>query len=101
APGDTIQRSVDLTNSGSLDLASVTLTTSASPRSLLDTAGTKALHTVDHNGSQAWTESGPPYTYACGGATSSVLASRAVIGSSLSLSNLTSLITAGAARAAT
>jgi len=39
--------------------------------------------------SAAWTESGPPYTYTCSGSTSTVLASRAVIGSGLSLSNLT------------
>jgi hypothetical protein len=81
APGDTIQRSVDLTNSGSLDLAWVTLTTSASPSSLLDTDGSNGLQMVVDKSSQAWTESGPPYTYTCGGTTSSVLASRAVIGS--------------------
>jgi hypothetical protein len=45
--------------------------------------------------SVAWTESGPPYTYTCSGSTSSVLASRPVIGSTLALSNLGSL-TAGA-----
>jgi spore coat-associated protein N len=95
APGDTIQRSVDLSNSGSLDLASVTLTTSASPSSLLDTDATNGLQMVIDKCSQAWTESGPPYTYTCGGSTSSVLAARAVIGSSLALSNLGST-TAGA-----
>jgi predicted ribosomally synthesized peptide with SipW-like signal peptide len=95
APGDTIQRSVDLTNSGSLDLASVTLTTTASPSSLLDTDTTNGLQMVIDKCSQAWTESGPPYTYTCGGTTSSVLASRPVIGSNLSLSNLGST-TAGA-----
>ena len=95
APGDTIQRSVDLSNSGSLDLASVTLTTSASPSSLLDTDATNGLQMVIDKCSQAWTESGPPYTYTCGGATSSVLASRAVIGTSMALSNLSST-TAGA-----
>jgi len=95
APGDTIQRSVDLINSGSLDLASVTLTTTASPSSLLDTDATNGLQMVIDKCSQAWTESGPPYTYTCGGTTSSVLASRAVIGSSLALSNLGST-TAGA-----
>jgi spore coat-associated protein N len=88
APGDTIQRSVDLSNSGSLDLASVTLTTSASPSSLLDTDATNGLQMVIDKCSQAWTESGPPYTYTCGGSTSSVLASRAVIGGNLTLSNL-------------
>jgi spore coat-associated protein N len=74
APGDTIQRSVDLTNSGSLDLASVTLTTTASPSSLLDTDAANGLQMVIDKCSVAWTESGPPYTYTCGGATSSVVA---------------------------
>jgi spore coat-associated protein N len=88
APGDTIQRGVDLINSGSLDLASVTLTTTASPSSLLDTDATNGLQMVIDKCSVAWTEAGPPYTYTCGGTTSTVLASRAVIGSNLSLSNL-------------
>lgn len=90
APGDTVQRSVDLTNSGSIDLASVTLTTSApTTSSLLDTDATNGLQMVIDKCSVAWTESGPPYTYTCtGGTTSSVLASRAVVGSNLSLSNL-------------
>src|SRR6188508_2615669 len=95
APGDTIQRSVDLLNSGSLDLASVTLTTSASPTSLLDTDTTNGLQMVIDKCSVAWTESGPPYTYTCGGTTSSVVASRPVIGSNLALSNL-GTTTAGA-----
>jgi predicted ribosomally synthesized peptide with SipW-like signal peptide len=90
APGDTVQRSVDLTNSGSIDLAGVTLTTTASPSSLLDTDATNGLQMVIDKCSQAWTEGGtaPAYTYTCGGTTSSVLASRAVVGSNLSLSNL-------------
>src|SRR3954447_11956385 len=95
APGDTIQRSVDLINSGSLDLASVTLTTNATTSSLLDTDATNGLQMVIDRCSLAWTESGPPYTYTCSGSTSTVLASRAVIGSTLALSNLASL-TAGA-----
>jgi spore coat-associated protein N len=95
APGDTIQRSVDLINSGSLNLASITLTTTAAPSSLLDTDTTNGLQMVVDKCSQAWTEAGPPYTYTCGGSTSSVLASRAVIGSNLALSNLGST-TAGA-----
>jgi spore coat-associated protein N len=94
APGDTIQRSVDLINQGSLDLASITLTTSASPTSLLDSDSTNGFQMVIDKCSVAWTESGPPYTYTCGGSTTSVLASRAVIGSTLTLSNLGSLISA-------
>ena len=95
APGDTIQRSVDLTNGGSLDLASVTLTTTASPSSLLDTDATNGLQMVVDKCSVAWTEAGPPYTYTCSGTTSSVLTSRAVIGSAMALSNL-GVTTAGA-----
>lgn len=89
APGDTIQRSVDLIDQGTLDLASVTLTTQATASSLLDTDTTNGLQMVIDKCSQAWTESGPPYTYTCGGSTSTVLASRALIGSSIALSNLT------------
>lgn len=91
APGDTMQRSFDLTNSGSIDLASVTLTTTASPSSLLDTDATNGLQMVIERCSVAWTEAGssPAFTYTCGGSTSTVLATRAVIGSAISLSNLT------------
>jgi predicted ribosomally synthesized peptide with SipW-like signal peptide len=97
APGDTIQRSVDLSNTGSIDFGSVTLTTSASPTSLLDTDATNGLQMAIDRCSTAWTEAGtaPAYTYTCSGTTSSVLATRAVIGTSLALSNLGS-ITAGA-----
>ena len=95
APGDTVQRSVDLTNSGSIDLAGVTLTTSASPSSLLDTDATNGLQMVIDKCSVAWTESGPPYTYTCSGSTTSVLATRPVIGATIALSNLGSL-TSGA-----
>jgi len=91
APGDTIQRSVDLINSGSLDLASVTLTTTAPTSSLLDTDATNGLQMVIDKCSVAWTESGPPFTYTCGGTTSSVLTTRPVIGSALALTNLSSL----------
>ena len=97
APGDTIQRAFDLQNSGTIDLtAAPTLTTSASPTSLLDTDATNGLQMVIDKCSVAWTESGPPYTYTCGGTTTSVLASRAVIGSAISLSNISDLVTAGA-----
>jgi spore coat-associated protein N len=97
APGDTIQRSVDLINGGGLDLASVSLTTAATTSSLLDTDVTNGLQMVIDRCSVAWTESGtaPAYTYTCSGTTSSVVASRAVIGSGIAMSNLGAL-TAGA-----
>ena len=93
APGDTIQRSVDLLNSGSIDLSGITLTTSASPSSLLDTDATNGLQMSIDRCSNAWTEGGtaPAYTYTCSGSTSTVLASRSVVGSNLTLSNLTAL----------
>jgi hypothetical protein len=94
APGDTIQRSVDLIDQGTINLASVTLTTSATTSSVLDTDATNGLQMVIDKCSQAWTETGPPYTYTCGGSTSSVLSSRAVIQTGVALSNLSSL-TAG------
>ena len=94
APGDTIQRSVDLINQGTLNLASVTLTTAATTSSVLDTDATNGLQIVVDKCSAAWTESGPPYTYTCSGSTSSVLTTRAVIQSGVALSNLNSL-TAG------
>ena len=94
APGDTIQRSVDLIDQGTINLASVTLTTLATTSSVLDTDATNGLQMVIDKCSQAWTESGPPYTYTCGGSTSSVLSSRAVIQTGVTLSNLSS-VTAG------
>ncbi|MBM3676293.1 MAG: hypothetical protein FJW96_00195 [Actinobacteria bacterium] len=98
APGDTMQRAFDLSNSGTLDLAAApTLTTTASPSTALDTDATNGLQMVIDKCSVAWTEAGtaPAYTYTCSGTTTSVLASRAVIGSSIALSNLATLVTAG------
>lgn len=94
AAGDTIQRSVDLINQGTINLASVSLTTSATTSSLLNTDTTNGLQMAIDKCSVAWTESGPPYTYTCGGSTSTVLASRALVGSNIALANLT--LTAGA-----
>src|SRR5207253_2403541 len=94
AAGDTIQRSVDLLYAGSISFQSATLATAASPSSTLDTDTTTGLQMVIDKCSVAWTEAGPPYTYTCSGTTSTVLASRAVIGTGIALSNLT--LTAGA-----
>ncbi|GAA1246233.1 TasA family protein [Oryzihumus leptocrescens] len=93
-PGDTVQRTITLSNaSGNQDLAGVTLTTTATPSSLLDTDATNGLQMVIDKCSQAWSETGtsPAYVYTCGGTTTSVLASTAVVGSNRTLSNLASL----------
>ncbi|HET6794498.1 MAG TPA: TasA family protein [Acidimicrobiales bacterium] len=95
AAGDTVSRSFDLQNTGSIDLASIALTTTASPTSLLDTDATNGLQMVIKSCSVAWTESGPPYTYTCSGTSNTVVASRAVIGSGIALSGLNALTHGG------
>jgi predicted ribosomally synthesized peptide with SipW-like signal peptide len=96
-PGDTVQRSFDITNTGSQDMASVALTTTASPSSLLDTDTTNGLQMVVDRCSAAWTESGssPSFTYTCSGSTSTIITSRAVIQSSLTMSGLSALTAGG------
>jgi hypothetical protein len=96
APGDTMQRAVTLTNTGTVDMlpSSVNLTTTASTSSLLDSGANGLTMTIDKC-SVAWTEAGPPYTYTCTGTTTTVLASRPVIGNNIALSNI--VTTAGTA----
>ena len=91
APGDTMQRTVDVINSSSLALASTTLTTTASPSSVLDTDTTNGLQLVIERCSVPWTEAGisPAFTYTCGGTTTNVVASRPIIGANIALSNMT------------
>jgi spore coat-associated protein N len=89
AAGDTIDRAVDLKNIGTIAVSGITLTTTATTSSLLDTDTTNGLQMVIDRCSVAWTESAFPYTYTCSGTQSSVLASRQVIGTALALSNLT------------
>lgn len=88
--GDTVQRSADLINPGPSDLAGISLSTTVSASSLLDTDTTNGLQMVIDKCSVAWTETGSsaPFTYACSGSISSVLASSPVIGTNLPLANL-------------
>lgn len=101
-PGDSLQRRTKLTNAGSENLASVTLTTAATTSSLLDTDTTNGLQMKIEKcgGALGWKESAStPYTYTCdatlagdnGGARTTVLARRAVIGSTLTLSSMSSV----------
>lgn len=99
-PGDTVQRAFTLINGGDTDLTGITLTTVASPSSVLDTDSTNGLQLKIESCPVAWTESGtaPAYTYTCAGPTNpqitSVLASRPVIGGNIALSNLTAVTAA-------
>ena len=93
-PGDTVQRAVTLTNAaGNQALSSIVLTTSATTSSKLDTDTSLGLQLKIDSCSTAWTETGtaPAYSYSCSGTTKSVLATRPVIGSNLTLSNLSAL----------
>jgi spore coat-associated protein N len=92
-PGDTMQRSFDINNTGSQNLASLALTTTASPSSLLDTDATNGLQMVIDRCSVAWTESGssPAFSYSCSGSTTTIITSRAVIQSALSMAGLSAL----------
>ena len=91
AAGDTMQRAVDLKNTGTISIIAPTLTTSATVSSLLDTDTTNGLQLVINKCSVAWTEAGvsPAFTYTCSGTTTAVLASVPIIGSTLALSNIT------------
>ena len=89
-PGDTVQRTVDLKNTGNQDFGSVTMTTAATASSLLNTDTTNGLQMLVERCSVPWTEAGttPAFTYTCSGTTTTVVASRAVVGSALAMSNL-------------
>jgi spore coat-associated protein N len=103
-PGDTIQRRVQLTNpSGDQALASITLTTTATPSNVLTTDATNGLQMKIEKcaGALGWHEtvSGSVYTYTCdqssqgdnAGTRTTVLAQRAIIGTTLSLSSMSAL----------
>ena len=92
-PGDTVQRAVTLTNTGDQNLTAVTLTTAAAPSSKLDTDAANGLQMQVDACSTAWTEAGasPSFTYTCPGITTTVLSSRAVVGTKMPLAGLTSV----------
>ena len=96
-PTDTVQRAVTLSNTGNQDLASLTLTTTASPSSLLDTDATNGLQIKVDRCSVAWTETGTsaPFTYTCSTGAVPVIASRPVIGSAVSLPSSPALTAGG------
>ncbi len=96
-PGDTIQRAAVLTNGGSQDMSAITLTAAATTSSLLDTDTTNGLQVKIDKCSTAWVEAGtaPAYTYTCGGTTTTVLATRPVVGANLALTGLSTLNAAG------
>ena len=94
-PGDTIQRAFNLSNTGNQTLASIALTTTASPASLLDTDATNGLQMVIDKCPIAWVESATaPYTYTCASPTV-VVATQRVIGSNIPMAGLAALTNGG------
>lgn len=98
-PGDTVSRAVTLTN-GSSDqaLGSVVLNTTATTSSILDT-GANGLTLTVQACSVPWTEAGtaPAYTYTCSGTTTTVVATRAVLGTNLPITTPALLAPGGTA----
>lgn len=95
---ETIQRAVTLTNGGSPDWASATLTTTAPTSSPLDGNAANGLQMVLDRCSTAWTEAVTPvgsHTYTCGGTRSTLVDSRPVIGADIALGSLASLTAGG------
>ena len=89
APGDTIERAVTLTNTGTVAMVGATLTTTATTSSDLDADTVNGLQMIIEKCSTPWTESAvPPYTYSCGGTPTTVLASTPVIGANQALAGL-------------
>lgn len=103
-PGDTISRAVQLTSTSSDPLGSVSITTSATVSSLLNTDTTNGLKLTVQRCSTAWTENAtlaPAYTYTCPGSSSYVLGAAgtsggvAVIQTAAPLPGLAALSAAG------
>ncbi len=94
-PGDSLTRSVTLTNKGTSALSSVTLGTTATVSSILDTNATNGLQLTVKSCSQAWTQGGtataPVYT--CAGTVTDLGTTRVV--SDRTLAGLNSLAPGG------
>jgi hypothetical protein len=92
APGDTVNRYIELTNGGTLDGAGLTLATTATPGNALTTDGTNGLQVTVKECSVAWTNAG-----VCSGTTTTALASTSLlamgVAKTLSVSTLLSTAT--------
>lgn len=74
APGDTVNRYIDVTNGGTLDAASMTLGIAASPSNTLTTDGTNGFQITVKQCSVAWTSAG-----VCSGTTTTVLSTKSAL----------------------
>jgi hypothetical protein len=74
APGDTINRYIELTNGGTLDGAVLTIATTATPSTILTTDGTNGLQVTIRECSAAWNSAG-----VCSGTTTTALAATSLL----------------------
>jgi hypothetical protein len=79
-PGDSLSRTVDLSNNGTSALSGITLQSSATAGSILTTDATNGLQLAVKSCSVAWTQGGTPSapTYTCSGTQSSLAGGPAV-----------------------
>lgn len=95
APGDTVDRIVDISNAGSIDFAGVSLSVTNSGTALVTDA--QGLRMQMDACSVPWTPAGAAYT--CSGTTTAVVADRAVNGTTgVAMSGLASLTAGGTDR---
>jgi spore coat-associated protein N len=96
-PGDTMQRAVDLSNTGNQNLASVVLTTNATTSSILDTDTTNGLKLTIDNCPTTWVEAGtsPAFTYTCSGGATTLISGVPVVQANAALAGLGSLTAGG------
>ncbi|MFC4786445.1 TasA family protein [Nocardioides sp. MAHUQ-72] len=96
-PGDTVQRSVTLTRSSDTEkFGSVLLTTTAGTQNVLATDATNGLQLRVDQCSVAWVKNADG-SLTCGGTTTGIVASRAVVGSALDLGAATTTMNSSAA----
>lgn len=99
APADTMQRAVDLTVGGDVDMSAITLTTAdtTAPATILSTDATNGLQITVERCPVAWAESptvpAGGFTYTCAAAPVSVIARTPVVGSARAMNNV--LVAAG------
>ncbi len=92
-PGDTVQRAVTLTRGSTTEaFGSVKLTTTPTTSNLLSTDGTNGLQLKVDLCSTGWTKVGSTSELSCSGTASTVLASRAVVGTNLDLAGATTAL---------
>lgn len=93
APGDQIARILDLRNSSSVSIGVLALTTTAAPSTPLTGDPTDGLQMTLERCSVPWAQAGADYS--CSGSLSTILSSRPVIVTDVSLTGLNSLQAGG------